>query len=87
MGQPFYKAGLGEVAEWAIALDLKSSEVKASEGSNPSLSVCSSCFAFCYRQKARPILIVLSNPTAHTLDQFANGFGQIAHCSESFWSS
>ena len=30
---------LGEVAEWSIALDLKSSEPKGSEGSNPSLSV------------------------------------------------
>ena len=29
----------GEVAEWSIALDLKSSEPKGSEGSNPSLSV------------------------------------------------
>ena len=31
----------GEVAEWSIALDLKSSEPKGSEGSNPSLSVIS----------------------------------------------
>ena len=29
----------GEVAEWANALDLKSSDVKASVGSNPTLSV------------------------------------------------
>jgi hypothetical protein len=30
---------LGEVAEWSIALDLKSSEPKGSVGSNPTLSV------------------------------------------------
>ncbi len=29
----------GEVAEWSNALDLKSSDVKASVGSNPTLSV------------------------------------------------
>jgi hypothetical protein len=34
-----FGASPGEVAEWSIALDLKSSEAKASEGSNPSLSV------------------------------------------------
>ena len=28
----------GEVAEWSIVLDSKSSELKGSEGSNPSLS-------------------------------------------------
>ncbi len=30
---------VGEVAEWSIALDLKSSEPEGSVGSNPTLSV------------------------------------------------
>lgn len=35
----YIKAVPGEVAEWSIALDLKSSEPKGSVGSNPTLSV------------------------------------------------
>jgi hypothetical protein len=34
----------GEVAEWSIASDLKSDEVKASESSNLSLSVLKECW-------------------------------------------
>lgn len=37
--QPFLRVALGEVVEWLMALVLKTSDVKASVGSNPTLSV------------------------------------------------
>ena len=38
-GKPAIIRQLGEVAEWSNALDLKSSELQGSVGSNPTLSV------------------------------------------------
>ena len=37
--QPSVKVASGEVVEWLMALVLKTSDVKASVGSNPTLSV------------------------------------------------
>jgi hypothetical protein len=47
----------GEVAEWSIASDLKSDEVKASESSNLSFSVLKECWL----RKISASILLLTN--------------------------
>ena len=56
------EATSGEVVEWLMALVLKTSEVKASVGSNPTLSVSGSHGAYV---PDATISAIPKSPTAH----------------------
>ena len=49
---PAREWAIGEVAEWSIAAVLKTVEVKASVGSNPTLSATNPCLISLYRIRA-----------------------------------